>query len=219
MPDLRIQRVLTHAAHALAAQRLHSTICTLGGNDCGDHDIIASCSSDKRAMVFVARLSDRYNRHSPEDFIAWTRVFLQLPPLIRLGNAARVDTFDYAMETCLGAHAQGSDAKSDLYGSHDNGNCAPTAFGKHTGHTLLKWVLNRFANNVPGVHCVVEPKTHQVLNNQFTKEQCQRLFPKAPSQARIKQIQELVDELDTTQTFPTTVVATLSQNQRTEHLK
>ncbi len=37
-------------------------------------------------------------------------------------------------------------------GSHDNGNNAPTMQGKHKGHTLLKWTINRFARKVPSVH-------------------------------------------------------------------
>ena len=48
-------------------------------------------------------------------------------------------------------------------GSHDNGSCAPTMQGKRKGHTLLKWTVNRFAQTVPGVQCVVEPKTHDLL--------------------------------------------------------
>ena len=55
----------------------------------------------------------------------------QLPPLARLGNAAPREGYDYDLERCLGDHAQEEDAWLDLYGSHDNGNCAPTMQGKH----------------------------------------------------------------------------------------
>ena len=160
------------------------------------------------ALLVVTRtslpLSDKYNRLLPQDFVPWTRRFLQLPPLSRLGNATAVADggFDYEMETCLGSHSEGSAARLDLYGSHDNSNCGPTALGKHSGHTWLKWAVNRYARRVPGVRCVVEPKTHLILNSQFTEEQCHRLFPKAPSKDRIEQIRKLIDEMDQIQSLP-----------------
>ena len=62
---------------------------------------------------------------------------------------------------------------------------------------------------VPGVRCEVEPQTHRVLNSQFTREQCRRLFPKAPSRQRIEEIHKLIDEMDKLQE--------LSQTERTRH--
>ena len=52
------------------------------------------------------------------------------------------------------------------------------------------------ARKVPGVHCAVEPKTHEVLLGQFSEAQCRKLFPKVPSKERSKAIKEMVDELD-----------------------
>ena len=83
-----------------------------------------------------------------------------------------------------------------MYGGHDNGSCGPTSHGKHKGHTLLKYVIHRFAGMVPGVRCVVEPQTHDVLLDQFSKAQCRKLFPKKPSKERAKEIKKVVDELD-----------------------
>ena len=171
------------------------------GNDCGDMDLIASCSKDSSQLAFLAPLSDKYNCLAPQDFVPWARKFLQLPPLTRLGNATPVDGYDYAMETCLGTHSQGID-KLDLYGSHDNGMCGPTAQGKHSGHTWMEWVINRFARKVPGVRCVLEPKTHLVLHDQFTEQQCRSLFPKSPSQQRVEDIQNVVDEINEVRKLP-----------------
>ena len=159
-------------------------------------DLVAACSKDIGHVVFTARLSDKYNRLSPDEFICWTRRYLQLPPLTRLGNAAPREGFDYDMEECMGDHNEGEDAWLDIYGNHGNGSCAPTMHGKHKGHTLLKWAISRFANKVPGVQCNVEPHTHDVLLGQYSEEQCKMLFPKQPSAERNKMVKEILDELD-----------------------
>jgi len=106
------------------------------------------------------------------------------------------------MERCLGDHAEDDDVWLDLYGSHDNGQCAPTSRGKHMGHSLLKFVYHRFARLIPGVQSDVEPKTSDVLHGQFSDVQCRKIFPKAPSEERIKEIKTLVDELDTATAMP-----------------
>ena len=185
--DARLQRPLTHVAHAVRAQALHLELSTRSGTE-ADHDLVAACSADRSARIFAAPLSDRYNRLTPFEFVCWTRRFLQLPPLSRLGNAAPRDGYSYHMEHCLGNHSKDKDAWIDLYGSHDNGNCGPTSQGRHKGHTLLKYVIHRFAGMVPDVQCDVEPKTSDVLLGQFSDAQCRRLFPKQPSKMRAKEI-------------------------------
>jgi hypothetical protein len=131
------------------------------------------------------------------------RTFLQLPPLQRLMNAEPAEGYDYDIERCMGDHAAGDDALLDLHGGHDNSNCAPTSQGKHAGHNMYKWTIHRFARRVPGVEVKVEPKTHEILLNQFSEERCRTLFPKLPSKARSRAIKRLVDELDRVKAMPT----------------
>ena len=200
--DKNIQKPLTRIALTARAQRLHNQLFTRGGGTCADMDLVAACSADRSARIFTARLSDPHNRLQPFEFVAWARRFLQLPALARLGNAAPRARFDYAMEQCLGDHAKDGDAWLDLYGSHDNGQCAPTARGKHLGHNLLKYVLHRFARMVPGIQSTVEPKTSDVLHGQLSDAQCQKLFPKAPSAERLRKIKDIVNELDTATAMP-----------------
>ena len=102
----------------------------------------------------------------------------------------------------MGTHAEARDTWLDLYGGHDNGSCGPTSHGKHKGHTLLKYVIHRFAGMVPGDKCVVEPQTHDVLLGQFSKAQCRKLFPKRPSKERAAEIKKVVDELDEVSKLP-----------------
>ena len=199
--DKRLQRALTHAAHAIKAASLHRDLASRTG-DCATFDLIAACSRDNSQRILTARLSDPYNRLTPHEFICWARRFLQLPPLMRLSNAAPREGFDYDMEQCLGNHAEDKDSWLDLYGSHDNGHCAPTSQGKHKGHTLLKWVVNRFARKVPGVRCVVEPKTSEVLLGQYSAAQCTKLFPKRPSREQSAETKNIVDQLDEVQRMP-----------------
>ena len=199
--DSRLQRPLTHAAHAVQAEALHRELSTAAGEE-ATADLVAACSADRGHLIFCAQLSDRYNRLTPSEFVGWTRRYLQLPPLMRLGNAAPREGFSYEMEACLGTHTEARDSWLDLHGGHDNSNCAPTMHGKHKGHTLLKYVIHRFAGMVPGVKCVVEPETHDVLLNQFSKTQCRKLFPKKPSKKRSKEIKAVVDELEVIEHLP-----------------
>ena len=57
-------------------------------------------------------------------------------------------------------------------------------------------MIHRFARMIPGVQCDVEPKTSDVLLGQFSDAQCRKLFPKRPSEKRIEEIKEVVNELD-----------------------
>ena len=122
----------------------------------------------------------------------------------------------------MGTHAEARDTWLDLYGGHDNSSCGPTSHGKHKGHTLLKYVIHRFAGMVPGVKCVVEPQTHDVLLGQFSKTQCRKLFPKRPSKERAAEIKKLVDELDEVSRLPEgdlKVPGRNGTNERTEYCK
>ena len=194
--DTRMQRLLTHAAESVRAARLHDELASKAGH-MADCDLVHACSRDQAARrFFTAPLSDRYNRLTPFEFVAFTRRILQLPPLMRLNNAAPREGFDYDMEECLGTHAEGEDRYLDLYGCHGNGRCGPASHGVHKGHSLMKYVYNRFANMVPGVLCHVEPKTHKVLLDQFSQAQCRKLFPKKPSRKRAQQVKTMLDDLD-----------------------
>ena len=125
----RMQKRLTHVAHAVLADRLHQELVT-GAGDAATQDLVAACSADFSARIFTAQLSDKHNRLTPGEFVCFMRRFLQLPPLVRLGNAAPREGYDYDLERCMGDHAKEEDAWLDLYGSHDNGNCAPHHAGQ-----------------------------------------------------------------------------------------
>jgi hypothetical protein len=199
--DLKIQRAITYAVHAVRAKALHADLCARAG-PCADQDLVAACSKDQGHTVFFARLSDHDNRLLPEELVCWTRRFLQLPPLTRLGNALPRAHYDYDMEECLGEHNEAEDSWLDIYGTHDNSQCAPTMHGKHKGHTLLKYVVDRFARMVPGVRSQVEPHTHDILDGQYSEADCRRLFRKYPSAAHSKTVKEITDELDKVRAMP-----------------
>jgi hypothetical protein len=167
----KLSASLAHAVQAVAAQSLQDDLqARADGSFCTESDLTAACSHGDLQLVLTAKLSDKYNRLEPQDFVAWMRVFLQLPPLQRLMNAQPTVGFDYDIERCMGDHATGNDALLDLHGGHDNSNCAPTSQGKHAGHNMYKWTLHRFARRVPGVEVKVEPKTHEILLNQFSED-------------------------------------------------
>ena len=110
-----MQRILSHAAQALTAEVLQNELQTAVGQQ-ATADLVHACSKDLAARVFTAQLSDKDNRLTRGEFVTWTRRYLQLPPLMRLGNAKPRTGFDYEMESCLGTHSAEQDSWLDLYG-------------------------------------------------------------------------------------------------------
>jgi hypothetical protein len=194
--DPKLNRQLSGTIHAVAAHSLEQDLLGRATDTCGESDLVAASTKGDLELVLTAKLSNKYNRLSGEDFVTWLRMFLQLPPLQKFGNAEPREGYDYEMEECLGDHAEGEHALLDMYGSHDNSNCAPTSQGKHSGHNWLKWTIYRFARRVEGVDAKVEPKTHEILLNQFSESRCRKLFPKRPSKQRSEAVRSIIDDLD-----------------------
>ena len=121
----KMQKLIAHVAHAVLADKLHQELAT-GSGDAATQDLLAACSADFSARIFTTLLSDKYNRLTPGECVTFARRFLQLPQLARLGNAAPLEGYDYDMERCLRDPTKEEDAWLDHYGSHDNGNCAPS---------------------------------------------------------------------------------------------
>ena len=199
----KLQSALGRVAMQYQADQLMEHLKSRDASVCATSDLVHACTHTRQAVILTAKLSNKYNRLTPPEFVSWFRHFLQLPLLERLGNAEPRAGFDYDMEQCMGSHStRDDDAWLDLHGSHDNSNCAPTSQGKHKGHTLLKWTISRFAKLVPGVEVKVEPKTSEILLNQFSDQECRSLFPKLPSVARAKQTQDMVDALEEVRRMP-----------------
>ena len=47
-----------------------------------------------------------------------------------------------------------------------------------------------------GVDAKVEPKTHEILLNQFSESRCRKLFPKRPPKQRSEAVRSIIDDLD-----------------------
>jgi hypothetical protein len=79
--------------HAAAARRLGPLEAALG--DC---DLVASQARAKPVgPILNLRLSNRFNRFTPAQFVAWFRWQFRVPQLARLGNAGAD-----GVEQCLG---------------------------------------------------------------------------------------------------------------------
>ena len=93
---------------------------------------------------------------------------------------------DYDSDICLAEHQSQADRKAgastnrvDCHGNHACGNCPATSAGNHRRHNLTKFTIGRYAERADlCAGSQREPQTHTLLINQFTKEECRRLFPK-----------------------------------------
>ncbi len=176
-----MQKVLTTAAHSFAhtsfLESIHQPDSTTKHHTDSLCTFVTAHSQSQNTRVFSARLSNQNNIMPPQLFIAWTRWYLQIPQIPHLGNLRdRPDLADYHTETCCSSHSHcEEDEMLDLHGNHANSGCPTASAGMHMRHTLLKKTIERFALEA-ACTANVEPKTHILLRNQFSREIL--LFPK-----------------------------------------
>ena len=170
--------------HAAAARRLGPLEAALG--DC---DLVASQARAKPVgPILNLRLSNRFNRFTPAQFVAWFRWQFRVPQLARLGNAGAD-----GVEQCLGRCAK---RDVDLYGNHANKGCMATLAARGSRHSRLKHVVS-FHGAKAGcvVSWVKEETTPELLLHQFSLEQCQAMFPKRAKAKLAVQARKLEREL------------------------
>ena len=123
-----------------------------------------------------------------------SRFYLAIPQLTRLGNAKPSEVLGYHAEECWHTHGRGHYRLLDVHANHANSGCPSSLAARSERHTLLKWAVNRIAQEA-GCRVNDEPSTYKLLLQQFTPVECQALFPKVPSKAVQKEIDQLRDEL------------------------
>jgi hypothetical protein len=196
---LKLQKVLSMCAHAVAARELKVS-CSKVTNDVCKSDIIATHTRSLSVCLLRAPLSDPANRMTALEFVTWIRFFLSIPQLARLGNARYSDQLGYHAEECLHTHFSGPRRLLDIHANHANSGCPSAAAGLHTRHSLFKWAVFYLAKEA-GCSVVMEPQTANLLLKQFSAVQCRALFPAKPSKLVQKEVRQLQENLKAIETM------------------
>ena len=165
-------------------------------------DVIISNSRSYAGLAITAELSDPKNRVDNDDFIAWVRYWLNLPQLPLAGNAQQVEGSDTHLETCQAVHTDASRTFNlDIAGNHIQ-SCPAAKQGMQLRHSLLKHALMSHATEA-GLIVSHEPATRSLLLGQFSKEICNKLFPKNHSKTYrecFDQVFKAIEQAATSQT-------------------
>jgi hypothetical protein len=124
-----------------------------------------------------------------EQYLAWCRSFLGLPPTSTVGNPSEQKGFDYPVQQCLAVH-RGKSQFLDADGCHAAAHCPATYGARMKKHNFITRVLAH-AGKDAGLTVRVEPDTHSLLLGEFSKTECKRIFPKYVS----KKYREKFDEV------------------------
>ena len=199
-PSLKLQKELSKIAHDIKAKNLKDA-CIKETKEINQSDVVARHTLSKSSILFRAKLSKKNNRMNREDFVAWTRFHLGIPQLGRLGNSKTSPELGYSAEECLHPHLSGHYKLLDLHGNHANSGCPSAVSARSQRHSFLKWTISQAAQEAG---CIVknEPQTHNLLQQQFSPEECRALFPKTPSKEVIKEISDIKNELAIIERLP-----------------
>ena len=135
-PSLKLLRVLSRAAHAGARDRMLEDI-RVHATETKAHacDYVHANALSQASRVFYAKLSEKHNRMTPTDFVAWVRFFVRLPQIPCHNGPTKFPGLDYQAEKCLNGKCK--QAAIDLHGNHTHGKCASASAGLHYKHKLL----------------------------------------------------------------------------------
>jgi hypothetical protein len=128
-----------------------------------------------------------------EQYLAWTRAFLGLPPASTLGNHVEHKDFDYPVQKCLAEHHGGK--YLDVDGCHASAQCPSAAGGRMKKHNFLARVIARMAKEA-GLRVNVEPDTFGLLLGEFSKSECKRIFPKRVDKQYRDRFQEVLNAIE-----------------------
>jgi hypothetical protein len=145
-------------------------------------DIIAASSISEATRIFSEPFHSAklpFNI-SHQEYIAWTRFFLGLPPPITIGGAEEVVTLDYKAQRCQSDHGVHVPPYLDANADHASSNCPSTYLARNKKHALFVRVLVKAAQDA-GLKTRCEPDSHTLLLGEFSKPDCRRLFPRRPS--------------------------------------
>jgi hypothetical protein len=130
-----------------------------------------------------------------DQYSAWCRSFLGLPPAATVGNSSEQKGFDYPVQRCLAGNHRSATPFLDFDGAHAAAHCPAAKAGRLKKHNYLVRVLARAAKEA-GLRVNVEPDTHGLLLGEFPKSECRRIFPKHSSKRYRDKFNEVLNAID-----------------------
>jgi hypothetical protein len=190
-PAPKLQQKWSKEIHVAAARTLRPDEDALG--DC---DFVhAEARARPAAYILQAKLSNPFFRFSPADFIGWFCFQFRIPQAAHLGNANAA-----GVEQCLGSCRR---RDIDLHGNHAHVPCKVCKLGRGRRHRYLKHVVSHHAAKAG---CLVtrvrEASTSELLENEFTPEECSKMFPLEASAALAEGARRVLVDLRSVATLP-----------------
>jgi hypothetical protein len=158
-------------------------------------DVVNGVARSASGRIFTESLkrSAQMTLFTNNEYTAFCRFFLGLPPKPTIGEAKSRAGFDYPVECCKTDH--GSNPFLDAAGNHACSNCPSTYKARQKKHRDITLVL-AYAAKEAGLTQRPEPSTHNLLLGEFTKEQCRKIFPKSVTNDYKIKFQQLMDTVD-----------------------
>lgn len=145
-------------------------------------DVLRANTSTLAGRVFSVPLCfDLPFVFTNDQYLAWCRSFLGLPPASTIGNPTEQKGFDYPVQKCLSVHRCKSQFL-DADGCHAAAHCPSSRRGVMKKHNFLTRVVAK-AGKEAGLNVKVEPDTFGLLLGEFSKSDCKRVFPKHASKS------------------------------------
>jgi len=154
-------------------------------------DVLRAGTRTNAGRIFTVAVGNKLPFvFSNDQYIAWCRSFLGLPPVTTVGGHTEQKGFDYPVQRCQSMHV-GASPFLDADGAHAAAHC-PSAYGAQMKrHNNIARVLAEAAKRA-GLKVDVEPATHGLLLGEFTKAECKRIFPKHVSKEYREKFAEVV---------------------------
>lgn len=177
-------------------------------------DVLRANAQSIAGRIFTTSLKyDSPFVFTNDQYLAWCRSFLGLPPANTIGNAIEHENFDYPVQRCLATHL-GSSQFLDADGGHAASHCPATYAGRMKKHNYLMRVLARAAKEA-GLRVASEPDTHGLLLGEFSKSECRRIFPKAVAKHYRDRFNAVINALE----LVASPACTMTQTERTTYVQ
>jgi len=168
-------------------------------------DVVDGAARSGAGRIFAEPLKRTFNLNFPnDDYIAYHRLFLTLPPRTTIGNATVQASYDYPVQACLSNHDIHTAPFLDANGAHAGSNCKSTFSARQRKHNNIVKALSTAAKQA-GLEVKGEPDTYALLLGEFSRAECRRIFPKDASPAYKQRFADLlvaIEQVDADTTTP-----------------
>jgi hypothetical protein len=163
--------------------------------------VALSLRRSQQSRIVNAQLCHQRNRIQADDFVFHWRYYLNLPRLIRRGRPTMVISGDrggdlvhvqgvnvgHVVEVCALNHGEACTLGPN--GAHEI-SCVSTYSARYRAHNMFTRIVSEMAREVNAV-TRIEPKTKEVLLDQYTESEVRGLVPKVVTKASKIRMNEL----------------------------